>query len=210
MLATGGGCGIRLGSTGEDSCDEIDECVSCLELSPERVRVGRNASGGAGRGPAERCWLLSASAVADGGRGPPGGSWDEMDDGLTCPSADAIVELESARGGLLGVGAGIGSDCCLSASNRLYEICLFLRPLSRLKMMARMSGRYRLSVSCEGSSARARSRISRRSRGTESRSLGKEVRSNSVCILLQGSHAVDMPTRRNAATHSSKPLPSRT
>lgn len=71
-------------------------------------------------------------------------------------------------------------------------------------MMARMSGRYMLRVSVEGSSPRARSSMTRRSLGTESRSL--YVRTCSLNLT----HAVEMPTFRNADTHSSKPLPRRT
>lgn len=79
--------------------------------------------------------------------------------------------------GSLGFEAGREDDALktsgwfLSAMSRLYAICLFLSPLKRLKMIARMSGKYMLRVSVEGSSPRARSKMTRRSLGTESRSL---------------------------------------
>lgn len=162
--------------------DDDDEPLSVRE------RGGRNASGGAGRLVAgARCWFLSASADAVGWErdGPgPMGRCDELEAGLAGPSDVMDLAAESApeserRGGRLGVpaasGANVVSGVCRSVSKRLYAICLFLSPDNRLKMMARMSGKYRFNVSWEGSSARARSRISRRSRGTESRSLRVRV-----------------------------------
>lgn len=50
--------------------------------------------------------------------------------------------------------------------------------------MARMSGRYMLRVSVDGSSPKARSRITRRSLGTESRSL--PVSTNHIIGLRSG------------------------
>lgn len=83
-----------------------------------------------------------------------------------------------AESGSLGLGVARWEEDALkasgwfrSASRRLYAICLFLSPLSRLKMIARMSGKYMFSVSVEGSSPSARSSMTRRSFGTESRSL---------------------------------------
>ena len=129
---------------------------------------------------------LSASACADGaGRigdcptAPTMGllmALDELDLGggagmessnlgVFEPSSDALRLISGLRG------AGDAPVNCRSVISRLKTACFCLRPLRRLKMMARTSGRKTLRDSWVGSSASACSRHIRRSVDVESNSL---------------------------------------
>lgn len=114
-----------------------------------RGRAGRKASGGgAARPPGTvRCCDLSASAAV-GGR--LAARLAELDAGLAGPS-DAMDRIDRAsiscigvccRGGRPGAAPfNTSGGACRSWTSRLYDICLFLSPLRRLKMIARISGR---------------------------------------------------------------------
>ncbi len=91
---------------------------------------------------------------------------------------------------MLDLFASFAARCC--TKNCLYSACFILRPCKRLMMISRMRGRCTSSTAGEASSERQRSRQSRRSSGTELRSL------------------ISMPYEPNASLAELKSLPSRT